>query len=275
MKEEKDLNLLDLSTDKEEYEVYEQSGDYFDPEALRDSDYYKGASSIGFKNAVDKKYFLTVIGLLLWGYLANYVICLNSDFLYHRIGELDPTGVCIFIGLFTLQMIGLRLRTCLDHPVAHLIGYNLTVLPFGLLLMTLLQITPIPCVVGGVRSVFLGGTMFTAILFVAGLFGNCIYLSTGKTIAATASGGVVTVLFLLFESGIKLYALAGMIYVALFALYMTFVLFRLSMQKKSDASAFTEAFDVYLNVGKEISEGLYVPSAYDEDERHDWFDFFN
>ena len=164
MKEENDLNLLDLSTDQEEYEVYEQSGDYFDPEALRDSDFYKGASSIGFKNAVDKKYFLTVIGMLLWGYLANYVICLYSDYLYNRIGEMDPTGVGIFVGLFAFQMVGLTLRTAINHPVAHFIGFNLAVLPFGLLLMTLLRITPIPCAENPFNVSFVREIAFTPLI---------------------------------------------------------------------------------------------------------------
>ncbi len=81
-------------------------------------------------------YNLVIGATLLWGFLANLVI----------VGSVSPTSILAFgyipfvIGYFVCAMAGAWLFNRSDNPVVSFLGYNLVVLPFGLLLNVVINV---------------------------------------------------------------------------------------------------------------------------------------
>lgn len=75
-------------------------------------------------------YNIVIGATLLWGFLANYLI----------VGAISPTTILAFgvwpvmIGYLVFAMAGTWLFNSSDNPAVSFLGYNLVVLPFGLIL---------------------------------------------------------------------------------------------------------------------------------------------
>lgn len=104
----------------------------------------KSLKSTVFDNAVSEPDTLTagnynlVIGLTLcWGFLANWLIVQNVDMSW-----LTGANFWIFlIGYFASCFLGIYLFKSSGNPVISFIGYNLVVVPFGLVVNLLVSDT--------------------------------------------------------------------------------------------------------------------------------------
>ncbi|MCH1932778.1 hypothetical protein L9G16_21790, partial [Shewanella sp. A25] len=72
-----------------------------------------------------------IIGLtLLWGFAINYVMVQTID--PESILSLHP--LVFFGGYFVCCFLGIAMFSKSDNPVISFIGYNLVVIPFGLVI---------------------------------------------------------------------------------------------------------------------------------------------
>ena len=77
-----------------------------------------------------------IIGLtLLWGFAVNYLMVTNIE--VETIMAIPFPA--IMIGYFISAFIGIALYTSSDKPIVSFIGYNLVVLPIGVLLIPILS----------------------------------------------------------------------------------------------------------------------------------------
>lgn len=78
----------------------------------------------------DKSYNLVIGLVLLWGFFVNYLMVTLID---TRI-LMEINYIVLFVGYFVCCMIGIAIFTKSDVPIVSFIGYNLVVIPFGVIL---------------------------------------------------------------------------------------------------------------------------------------------
>ena len=101
----------------------------------------KAAREARMKNAVesgelisDRVYNGVIIGVLLWGLLVNYVLCaLFSESI------LGVNPAVLLIGYLVMAIVGTIVTLHSDNPVVSFLGYNLVVVPFGLVISTAVE----------------------------------------------------------------------------------------------------------------------------------------
>lgn len=82
-------------------------------------------------DTLSAKSFNMLIGLVLfWGFFVNYLMVkfISTE------GLLEINPFLFFIGYFVCCMIGIKLYTSSDDPKISFLGYNLVVIPFGLII---------------------------------------------------------------------------------------------------------------------------------------------
>ena len=77
----------------------------------------------------DRVYNGVLLGVLLWGLLANLLLCF---FLGDRMLAVNPT--LLLIGYFVCAIAGTVIAGKSRKPLISFLGYNLVVVPFGLML---------------------------------------------------------------------------------------------------------------------------------------------
>ena len=79
---------------------------------------------------LSSKAYNTIIGLiLLWGFAVNAIMC---TFFQDVFSSWNPTVV--LIGYFVTAIIGICMSEFSDNTIVSFIGYNLVVLPIGVVL---------------------------------------------------------------------------------------------------------------------------------------------
>ena len=104
------------------------------------------------------KTYNTIIGLiLLWGFAVNAIMC---TFFQDVFSSWNPTAV--LIGYFVAVLIGICMSQFSNNPIVSFIGYNLVVLPIGVVLSISLK----DYYVSSVTQAFILTTLITLLMII-------------------------------------------------------------------------------------------------------------
>ena len=130
----------------------------------------------------DKQYNITIGIILLWGFLVNTIMCV---FFQDTFCNLNPTMV--LIGYFVVALAGIGMNEFSDNPIVSFIGYNLVVLPVGVVLSICLK----DYYMSSIVQAFILTTLITIVLIIVSSIKPEIFLSMGKTLFICLSAVIV------------------------------------------------------------------------------------
>ena len=129
-----------------------------------------------------RAYNLTIGLVLLWGFVVNVLMC---KFCTQTFMSWNFTAVVI--GYFIVAIAGMLLSRCSDNPFISFIGYNMVVLPVGVVLsIALTEYDKI-----SIMNALLTTTVVTLIMIILATTIPNIFLSMGKVLFVCLIGVVV------------------------------------------------------------------------------------
>jgi FtsH-binding integral membrane protein len=125
----------------------------------------------------DSTYNLTIGGVLLWGFMINWLMVEHID--PAPIQAFQANSPWIFMGLYFLSIIaGTLIYSKSDNPGISFIGYNFIVLPLGLVLVAMLPFFEAEVI----SRAFLATGSITGIMMLAGAAYPKVFLSIGRAL---------------------------------------------------------------------------------------------
>ena len=182
---------------------YDPNG--YNPNYYDQSGYNNGYNQNGYatpyyasnaKIISNEMYNLVIGGVLLYGFLVN---CLMTAFLGESIMQFVYTNpIAFYIGYFILAIAGTIMIKKSDNPVISFIGYNLMVVPIGMVLSSVITLYGMVGYSGIVTTAFAITAVVTLLMmFVSSIFPN-FFLSMGRTLGVTLLITIVVELVLMF-----------------------------------------------------------------------------
>ena len=188
----------------------------------------------------DRTYNLYLGGVIIYGLLVNILICATcTEF------ALRMNPIVFLIGYLACVFGGTYISRKSDDPLTSFLGYNLVVVPIGLVVSTSVYYY------GGLSSAL----VLQAIIYTAGMTIVMICLSILKPSFFSKLGGlllgslfgliIVELILLVIGAPQSITALAGAI---LFSLYIGYDYYRAQQYPKTVDNAVDSALDIYLDI---------------------------
>lgn len=184
---------------------------------------------------------LLLMGFLLYGFLVNAVM------VYYFASPI--MGIVANIGWWSLLLylvpsfIGVIMAVNSNNPAVSFLGYNLVVLPFGMLLAVIIPGLPFQIVV---KAMILTA-MVTATMMVLASIKPAFFLGLGRTLLVALVIGIVAELVATFLLGYR-GNLFDWLFVILFSGYIGFDIAKSQAYPKTLDNAIDSALDIYLDV---------------------------
>ena len=189
-----------------------------------------------------RRYNAVMLLTLLWGFLVNTVMVYYFAIPIMRL--LSGVGpLWIFIGYFVLAIAGIAISARSTNPWISFHGYNLLVLPIGVLLCLILPGIPVAIVT---KALLLTGIV-TATMTLLGLVAPNIFLGMGRTLFIALIVGILAELvatFLFHYTGTAF----DWIFVVLFSAYIGYDVAKSQIYPKTVDNAVDCALDIYLDI---------------------------
>ena len=188
----------------------------------------------------DRAYNGIMLGVLLWGLLVNVLLCFTVGNVYRFINPILFTVlyvVCAFAGILIAGKS--------DKPLVSFLGYNMVVVPFGLVISTLVE------AYGGIGSEVVTYAFFYTLVVTVGMTGAALafpqfFSKIGGALAGVLIGMILCELLLLIfrvDQSVSDWIVAG-----LFSLYIGYDLYRSQQFAKTVDNAVDCALDIYLDI---------------------------
>lgn len=197
----------------------------------------------GYADQISSRTYNAIMcGILLWGFLANVLmvafLAAPVMNLAMRVGPL-----WLFVGYIVLALVGIMMSARSSSPVVSFIGFNLLVLPMGVMLCLLVPGLPVAVVT---KALLLTGIV-TATMVLLGIVQPNLFLSMGRTlfiafIAAFIAELVAT--FLFHYNGTAF----DWIFVILFSGYIGYDVAKAQIYPKTVDFAIDCALDIYIDI---------------------------
>ena len=207
----------------------------------------KAAREARMKNAVesgelisDRVYNGVIIGVLLWGLLVNYVLCaLFSESI------LGVNPAVLLIGYLVMAIVGTIVALHSDNPVVSFLGYNLVVVPFGLVISWFVG------GLGGMDSQVVTYAFLYTMLIAVGMFACYLiapqfFSKLGGSLLAVLGGLVLCELVLLIFGVDQV--VTDWIAAGIFSLYIGYDIYRSQHYPKTVDNAVDSALDIYMDI---------------------------
>lgn len=198
-------------------------------------------SGVGDQISV-RRYNAVMLLTLLWGFLVNTVMVYYFAIPIMRL--LSGVGpLWIFIGYFVLAIAGIAISARSANPWMSFLGYNLLVLPIGVLLCLILPGIPVAIVT---KALLLTGIV-TATMTLLGLVAPNVFLGMGRTLFIALIVGILAELvatFLFHYTGTAF----DWIFVVLFSGYIGYDVAKSQIYPKTVDNAVDCALDIYLDI---------------------------
>ncbi len=191
----------------------------------------------------DKAYNGVIGGVLLWGLLINYILCWKVGPYTNIFPNMSP--IVFLIGYLVLAIAGLIIANKASSPLVSFLGFNLVVIPFGVVIATLVD------AYGGINSAvvtqaFLYTLLITiAILATVIVFPNA-FAKMGGMLGSVLIGLVLCeILLLIFhvQQEVTSWIAAG-----LFSLYLGYDIYRSQQYPRTIKNAIASALDIYMDL---------------------------
>lgn len=198
-------------------------------------------SGVGDQISV-RRYNAVMLLTLLWGFLVNTVMVYYFAIPIMRL--LSGVGpLWIFIGYFVLAIAGIAISARSANPWISFLGYNLLVLPIGVLLCLILPGIPVAIVT---KALLLTGIV-TATMTLLGLVAPNVFLGMGRTLFIALIVGILAELvatFLFHYTGTAF----DWLFVVLFSGYIGYDVAKSQIYPKTVDNAVDCALDIYLDI---------------------------
>ncbi len=189
-----------------------------------------------------RRYNAVMLLTLLWGFLVNTVMVYYFAIPIMRL--LSGVGpLWIFIGYFVLAIAGIAISARSANPWISFLGYNLLVLPIGVLFCLILPGIPVAIVT---KALLLTGIV-TATMTLLGLVAPNVFLGMGRTLFIALIVGILAELvatFLFHYSGTAF----DWLFVVLFSGYIGYDVAKSQIYPKTVDNAVDCALDIYLDI---------------------------
>lgn len=191
-----------------------------------------------YRELSNKQYNILIGLILLWGFAVNAIMC---TFFPHVFATWNPTTV--LIGYFVIAIAGICMSEFSDNPIMSFIGYNLVVLPVGVVLSISLQ----DYLMSTIVETFVLTTLITLLMIVASSIKPEIFESMGTTLFICLSG-VVMIEFIMIITGFGAPQWWDWLVALLFCGYIGYDWSKAQEKHKTLDNAVDSAVDLYLDI---------------------------
>ena len=190
----------------------------------------------------DRLYNLTIGAVLLWGFAVNYLI----------VQSLDPVWLTntvpywgILVGYIVSVMAGVTIYSSSNNPLVSFFGYNLVVLPIGVILTPFLYQFDALLIQ---RALTATGGVTVAMMMLGGAFPR-FFLSIGRTLGIALLLGILSqIVMMFFFRGSYNPNLFDWGFVVIFSGYIGFDWARANALPKTFDNAVDSAASLYLDI---------------------------
>lgn len=188
---------------------------------------------------LNNKQYNIVIGLILfWGFAINTIMC---AFFQNVFVAWNPT--IVLIGYFVAAIIGICMSEFSDNPIVSFIGYNLVVLPIGVVLSISLR----DYYVSSIVQAFIVTTLITILMLIISTIKPEVFESMGTTLFICLSGVIVIESIMMFI-GVSTPRWWDWIVALLFCGYIGYDWSKAQDKHKTLDNAVDSAVDLYLDI---------------------------
>lgn len=188
----------------------------------------------------DRAYNATIVTVLLWGLLINYLLC---RFVGTAIFTVNP--IVLLVGYLVLAFAGIIISAKSHNPWISFLGYNLVVIPFGLIITLMVE------TYGGLDSeVVTQAFLYTLLISVAMM--ACVMIAPnffsklGGALSMVLIGMIVCEIVLLIFGVKQIWT--DWLVAALFTLYIGYDIYRSQQYPKTLDNAVDSALDIYMDI---------------------------
>ncbi len=185
-----------------------------------------------------------ICGVLLWGLLINYLLCAKVGSYTNIFPNMSP--LVFLIAYVVVAIAGTVMTNKAKSPLVAFLGFNLVVLPFGLVISTLVE----SYVTKGQTDVVTLAFLYTVLIGVAMLATVIVFPQLfekmGGALAAVLAGLVLCEIVLLIfhvNQQITCWIAAG-----LFSIYLGYDIYRSQQYPKTVKNAMASALDIYMDL---------------------------
>ena len=191
-----------------------------------------------YRELSNKQYNITIGLILLWGFAVNAIMCTVFPNMF---SAWNPTMV--LIGYFIVAISGICMSIFSDNPIISFIGYNLVVLPIGVVLSILLQ----DYYVSSIAQVFILTTMITILMIIVSTVKPELFESIGSTLFICLTG-VIVIEFMIMLFGLGKPQWWDWLVALLFCAYIVYDWSKAQEKHKTLDNAVDSAVDLYLDI---------------------------
>lgn len=185
-----------------------------------------------------------ICGVLLWGLLINYLLCRYVGSYNKLFPSMSP--IAFLIGYVVVAIVGVLMTSRAKSPVVSFIGYNLVVIPFGMVISTLVE----TYVTKGQTDVVTLAFLYTLLIGVAMLATVIVFPQLfekmGGALGAVLIGLIICEIVLLIlrvDQKVTCWIAAG-----LFSIYLGYDIYRSQQYPKTIKNAVASALDIYMDL---------------------------
>lgn len=194
---------------------------------------------LNYRELTESGYNALIGGLLLYGFAANVLICtLFGDLFYYA----SPLSFGLILLVYIICVILSVVLSSSHSALVNFIGYNLLVLPIGVMLSILVA----PTSMSIVRSAVIGTAVFVVLMIAVSTVKPEFFLSMGSALGISLGVMIVAelVLFLL-GFGTEIFDYVA---VAIFTMYLGYDWARANQCPTTARNAILSATQIYLDI---------------------------
>lgn len=188
---------------------------------------------------LNNKQYNIIIGLiLLWGFAVNAIMCVFFQDVF-----LTWNTTTVLVGYFVAAIIGICMSTFSDNPIVSFMGYNLVVLPIGVVL----SISVKDYYVSSIVQAFILTTLITVLMIIISTIKPEIFKSLGSTLFICLSGVIVLELIMMII-GVSAPQWWDWVVALLFCGYIGYDWSKAQERDRTLDNAVDSAVDLYLDI---------------------------
>ncbi|MBO4600528.1 MAG: US12 family protein [Bacteroidales bacterium] len=189
-----------------------------------------------------RRYNAVMCATLLWGFVVNAaMVALLAEPITNALAGVK--GWVIFVGYLVFAIAGIVISVKSDNPWVSFLGYNLLVLPMGVVLCLIVPWLPVAIVT---KALLLTGIV-TATMILLGLVRPQVFLGLGRTLFIALIVGIVAELVATFLLGYR-GAAFDWLFVIIFSGYIGYDIAKSQVYPKTVDNAVDCALDIYLDI---------------------------
>ncbi len=203
-----------------------------------------------------RAYNAVILGVLAWGLLVNVLLCFIVGSVYDYINPILFTVlyvVCAFAGILIAGKS--------DKPLISFLGYNMVVVPFGLVISTLVD------AYGGPYSELVAYAFLYTLVITLGMTGAAmafpnLFAKLGGALLGILIGLILCEVLLLIIGADQ--TVTDWIAAGLFSLYIGYDIYRAQQFAKTVDNAVDSALDIYLDIANLFIRLLQILAKKDD-----------